>query len=348
MWSSVRWVKPRAIFRRLAARYPDVTFVLGSAAAQEATLADPQPNVFRFAADGTTSVAGLGAYAYHDLGWRRAALVMDRLGRGVVQRRRLHRRVLLAGRDDRAAADGPCSGAPDGRRRTARSPAGSGQVDGVALLLSPFSDSPRAPARLATATVPLPRAPGARPRLRPSDSPSADVSRRTRTERSGGGDDVPPDSERPPWRRIERAFAAAFPRHSRASSATGPVELPVYMRAEAVARRARARSMETSVHAAAGCGRRCRKVAFDGPAGPVRLDRNRQGVVSVHLRRIEGGGSGPARCPSGWSERSIRASPGRSRPRRRHRRSSRPSASAVACPPGPPAERRLDPRAASR
>jgi branched-chain amino acid transport system substrate-binding protein len=41
-------------------------------------------------------------------------------------------------------------------------------------------------------------------------------------------------------------------------------------------------------------GRRLRaalsRVAFDGPAGPVRLDRNRQAVVSVHLRRIEGRG----------------------------------------------------------
>jgi hypothetical protein len=29
-----------------------------------------------------------------------------------------------------------------------------------------------------------------------------------------------------------------------------------------------------------------RGLAFDGPAGPVRLDRNRQAIVSVHLQRI--------------------------------------------------------------
>ncbi len=37
-----------ALASRLARRYPDTTFVLGASAAQEATLADPRPNVFRF------------------------------------------------------------------------------------------------------------------------------------------------------------------------------------------------------------------------------------------------------------------------------------------------------------
>ena len=90
------------LVRRLAARYPDVTFVLGASSAQEATLSDPQPNVFRFVADGAQSTAGLAAYAYRDLGWRRAGLVMDpfprELGgggrvRGRVLRARRHRRV---------------------------------------------------------------------------------------------------------------------------------------------------------------------------------------------------------------------------------------------------------------
>jgi branched-chain amino acid transport system substrate-binding protein len=62
---------------RLARRYPDTTFVLGASAAQEATLADPRPNVFRFSADGAQGAGGLGAYAYRELGWRTAAVVMD-------------------------------------------------------------------------------------------------------------------------------------------------------------------------------------------------------------------------------------------------------------------------------
>lgn len=65
--------------RRLAARYPHVAFVLGASAAQEATLADAQPNLFRFVADGAQTTAGLGAYVFHDLGWRRAGVVVDPL-----------------------------------------------------------------------------------------------------------------------------------------------------------------------------------------------------------------------------------------------------------------------------
>lgn len=63
------------IVRDLARRYPDVTFVLPVASAQEITLFDPAPNVFRLVPDNTQSVAGLGSYAYRTLGWRRAAVV---------------------------------------------------------------------------------------------------------------------------------------------------------------------------------------------------------------------------------------------------------------------------------
>lgn len=42
---------------------PDVTLVNGSAAAQNMTLRDPVPNVFRFSTDGTQWMAGLGTYA---------------------------------------------------------------------------------------------------------------------------------------------------------------------------------------------------------------------------------------------------------------------------------------------
>ena len=40
-------------------------------------LTDPAPNVFRFASDSAQFVAGLGAYAYDVLGWRKAAIVAD-------------------------------------------------------------------------------------------------------------------------------------------------------------------------------------------------------------------------------------------------------------------------------
>jgi YVTN family beta-propeller protein len=53
---------------------PDVTFVNGSASTQRL---DPPPNFFSFHLDGAGFMAGLGAYAYNTLGWRRAVTVAD-------------------------------------------------------------------------------------------------------------------------------------------------------------------------------------------------------------------------------------------------------------------------------
>ena len=70
------------VFRDLAAHYPNVTFMSGAALAQQETLRDPQPNLFRFTFDGPQSVAGLGAYAYDVLGWRHAVVVAEPYGEG--------------------------------------------------------------------------------------------------------------------------------------------------------------------------------------------------------------------------------------------------------------------------
>lgn len=56
---------------------PDVTLVNGTAAAQNMTLRDPVPNVFRFSTDGAQWMAGLGTYAYNDLERRKVATVAE-------------------------------------------------------------------------------------------------------------------------------------------------------------------------------------------------------------------------------------------------------------------------------
>jgi hypothetical protein len=66
-----------AMMRRIAAKYRDVTFLVGTGGAQETTLRDPQRNLFRFTPDGAQLVAGLGAYAFEELGWRRAAVIAE-------------------------------------------------------------------------------------------------------------------------------------------------------------------------------------------------------------------------------------------------------------------------------
>jgi branched-chain amino acid transport system substrate-binding protein len=60
-----------------AKEHPDKTFVNGTSGAQEATLKVRAPNFFRFHTDGAQWSAGLGDYAYNELGWRTAAIVGD-------------------------------------------------------------------------------------------------------------------------------------------------------------------------------------------------------------------------------------------------------------------------------
>ena len=61
--------------RQVAHLYPDVTFVALPDGAREATLRRRPLNLYRFAGDHGQVVAGLGTYAYRDLGWRSAAVV---------------------------------------------------------------------------------------------------------------------------------------------------------------------------------------------------------------------------------------------------------------------------------
>src|SRR5262245_25817831 len=61
------------VSREYAERQRSIAFV-ATGLSQYTTLVDPMPNIFRFNADTTQGMAGLGAYAYHDLGWRTAAV----------------------------------------------------------------------------------------------------------------------------------------------------------------------------------------------------------------------------------------------------------------------------------
>ena len=56
---------------------PEVTFVNGIAGAQDATLKVRSPNFFRWHSDGAQWTAGLGDYAYNELGWRRVVTMGD-------------------------------------------------------------------------------------------------------------------------------------------------------------------------------------------------------------------------------------------------------------------------------
>jgi branched-chain amino acid transport system substrate-binding protein len=65
------------VLREYARRAPETIFVIQPSGAPELTLSNPAPNVFRTTPDTAQSAAGLGSYAYHELGWRTAATVAD-------------------------------------------------------------------------------------------------------------------------------------------------------------------------------------------------------------------------------------------------------------------------------
>jgi branched-chain amino acid transport system substrate-binding protein len=62
--------------RMVAAELPDTTFVALPGGAREVTLRERAPNLFRLEADHGQAVAGLGSYAFRDLGWRRASVLL--------------------------------------------------------------------------------------------------------------------------------------------------------------------------------------------------------------------------------------------------------------------------------
>jgi branched-chain amino acid transport system substrate-binding protein len=61
--------------KEYARRQAGVTFVDGASSGQAVTLHDPVENFFRFSTDLAQWMAGAGAYAYDDLGWRNVVIV---------------------------------------------------------------------------------------------------------------------------------------------------------------------------------------------------------------------------------------------------------------------------------
>lgn len=65
------------VLRDVAKRYPRVAFVIAMNGPREVTLANTSANVFRFVADLSQQAAGLGTYAFRDLGWRHALVIAE-------------------------------------------------------------------------------------------------------------------------------------------------------------------------------------------------------------------------------------------------------------------------------
>jgi branched-chain amino acid transport system substrate-binding protein len=269
------------VLRDLARRYPNVAFVVVGTPRREVTLVRPAPNLFRFESDYAQSVAGLGTYAYEQLGWRRAAIVADDADAGWAEAAAFTAEFCALGgtiveRDWLSSFD-------PGSRRLPRT-----RADGIAALVSSFT----APPPYVQALVRQVGDPASRLVLGPAITQDPAYSSAVGSTAAGAttSTSVPPPFPTPGGRAFERAYRRAFPTLP-AGFADGALTHLYYDGVEPVVRALDA------VHGDIGAdGERLRealaRVRIVVPGGTIALDRQRQAVAPTVLLRIVRGSGG--------------------------------------------------------
>jgi branched-chain amino acid transport system substrate-binding protein len=278
------------VLQELARRYPKVTFVLANSYAQEPTLRDPVPNLYRFVGDGAQSEAGLGSYAYHELGWRTAALVLaDNSFSWPEAAGFIAEFCALGGQVQRVRA-------PDGDAASVVPRLTTG-VDGVALLSRSLPETAGFASSYAKLRPDLARhlvlGPGSLfgdLKLLPKAAPLL---------RNGVLSGSSYDSRVPAWLAFRDEFHKHFPGLTALPSPAGAfLVVGFYNAVEATVR-----ALERARRDGEPLGRALAATSFDAPNGPLRLDHGRQAVVTGTLSRIDVTRKGPA-------IRTIRVLPG--------------------------------------
>jgi branched-chain amino acid transport system substrate-binding protein len=273
------------VFREIARKYPDVIFIPAWSGAQELTLRHPAANVYRFDTDEAQDVAGLGSYAYRELGWRRAAVVADTTPAAWQEEAGFVAEFCALGGNVTARFTAPID---LGDPKVAHALRGA---DGVAALvfgglgvppefLPGLARSLGSPEhRIVVGTYVLEDS----NTLVPVAHPLAGVV---------GASSIPPAGATPAMRAYRTAFSKAFPGLPPADADT-PAALAFHDAMEGLLR-----GLEASDGDLSAGRRRLRedlaRLRFDLPAGPVHLDRNHQAVRNTYLKRI-GGGKGAFR-----------------------------------------------------
>jgi branched-chain amino acid transport system substrate-binding protein len=266
------------VLRELARKYPEVIFVPAWSGTQGLTLRHPAANVYRFDTDEAQDVAGLGSYAYRELGWRRAAVVADTTPVGWHEEAAFVAEFCALGGDVTARFTAPIDlGDPKVAHALQ-------DADGVAVLtfgglfvppdflpaLTRVVGSPQT--RLVVGTYVLEDS----NTIVPVAGPHAGVV---------GASSIPPANATPAMRAHRREFSEAFPGLPPADAET-PIVLAFNDAMEGLLR-----GIEASNGDLSDGRQRLREelaqVRFDLPAGPLQLDRNRQAVRDTYLKRID-------------------------------------------------------------
>jgi branched-chain amino acid transport system substrate-binding protein len=271
------------VMPRLAAKYPDVTFLLGAGNARDVTLRESRPNVFRFTPDGAQSVAGLGSYAFHELGWRRAAVVTEGyVGGWEVVAGFVAEFCALGGtvieRDYQSLLD-PASG--EAARRHAR------EADGVALLVTAWNPGLYLGAYAAAV------GPGLADRLVVSGAPFFDAATRAppQIDMSGVvvGGPLPFDPNNEAMNAYRESLERAYPDLAPGAANFDPT-YSAYTAMEAIASALEATGGEIG-EGQRELRRALEQLVLDAPQGRIRLDGNRQAVARIWLEKIVGKGA---------------------------------------------------------
>jgi branched-chain amino acid transport system substrate-binding protein len=264
------------VMRELARKYPKVVFIPVWSGAQELTLRHPAANVYRFDTDEAQDVAGLGSYAYRELGWRRAAVVADPFV-GWQEEAAFVAEFCALGGNVTARLSTPMDLGKPKVARALRS------ADGVAALLwgGYFTGSDFLPALVRTLRSPETRMVVGTYVLEDSNTlvpiagPPAGVV---------GASSIPPASETRAMRSHRAAFSKAFPGLP-PSYAETPLLLAFNDAMEGLLRGLDASEGDLS-DGRSRLRRELTRARFDVPSSPVRLDRNRQAVRNTYLKRV--------------------------------------------------------------
>jgi branched-chain amino acid transport system substrate-binding protein len=263
------------VLRDVARREPGVLFLPAVHGPREATLRHPAPNLYRFAGDYGQGAAGLGTYAYRDLGWRRAAIVLTNWDLGWGPREAFAAEFCAAG--GRVVSQVPVDAFDPAGRDVASVPM---NVDGVAVFTKGFFG----PEGFLKALARRVRDPAREILLGPGVMDDPALLRSTGRALAGvtGSSFVRPERLRAYLSRYEKAFPGTSRDVAGSELVTGY--------------RDAVEALVTALERADGDTARLRpelaRLRVQLLGGPVHLDHNGQAVVSTSLVRMAGPAAG--------------------------------------------------------
>ncbi|MDQ5831980.1 MAG: ABC transporter substrate-binding protein [Actinomycetota bacterium] len=267
------------VIRDVARGHPQTVFLPAVHGPREATLRRPAANVFRFSGDHGQGVAGLATYAYRELGWRRAAIVLPNWDAGWGSRDAFAAEFCALGGtiEQQLGLDffDPAGRDVDRVRR---------DVDGVAVFGGSYFDASGFLKRLAKRTDDPARQIVAGPAL--MDEPTT----LRATSRALAGVTGSSYAYPPRMRAYLRDYSRAFPGVP-ASLASSELVTGYRDAVEAILL-----ALEHADGSSARLPAELRRLRINLLGGPVRLDDNGQAVISTSLVRIGEPGA-PGRQP---------------------------------------------------